>query len=141
MTNGRWLLLWTAALVALAACAQAPTCPPEQHPIRYLDSAPPSSEAIAAPEPAVITTEVEIGGRLMKVDRVVEGQLCHDHWQGTVYVGCDVEVVRWDEQPLFLKDCDFSVEPGSVVYGASHNDAAYYNGCSCHTGEDYTATK
>jgi hypothetical protein len=22
-----------------------------------------------------------------------------------------------------------------VVYVAYHNDAAYYNGCSCHTGE------
>ncbi len=72
----------------------------------------------------------------MVVDRVVEGPLCDDHWQGTVYVGCGVQVKEWSEKPLFLKDCDLTIEPGSVVYVADHNNAAYYNGCSCHTTEE-----
>jgi hypothetical protein len=72
---------------------------------------------------------------MMTVDRVVSGPLCNDRWQGTVYVGCEVQVLEWSETPLFLKDCDLTIEPGTVVYVADHNDAAYYNGCSCHTGE------
>jgi len=71
----------------------------------------------------------------MKVDRVVTGPLCNDRWKGTIYVGCDVQVMEWEETPLFLKDCDLSIEPGTVVFVAYHNDEPYYNGCSCHTGE------
>lgn len=81
---------------------------------------------------------VEIGGKQMLVDKVVSGPLCNDTWQGTVYVTCDVQVAKWneDENPIFLKGCNFTVEPGTIVYVAAHNDAAYYNGCSCHTGEE-----
>jgi hypothetical protein len=79
--------------------------------------------------------EVSISGKPMTVDKVVTGPLCSDHWEGTIYVGCDVQVLKWEETPLFLKDCDLSIEPGTVVYVAYHNDSAYYNGCSCHTGE------
>jgi hypothetical protein len=79
--------------------------------------------------------EVEISGRLMTVDRIVTGPLCNDSWKGKVYVACDVQVLEWEEQPLFLKSCNLSIEPETVVYVAYHNDAAYYNGCSCHTGQ------
>jgi len=53
-----------------------------------------------------------------------------------VYVTCDVQVLEWKDRPTFLEDCDLVIEPGTVVYVAAHNDAAYYNGCSCHTGGD-----
>jgi hypothetical protein len=69
----------------------------------------------------------------MAVDQVISGALCNGDWSGTVYVACDVQVLAWEDQPTFLKDCDLSIEPGTVVYVAYHNDAPYYNGCSCHT--------
>jgi hypothetical protein len=69
------------------------------------------------------------------VDKIVAGSMCNDTWRGTVYVTCDVQVSEWENEPLFLKDCNLSIEPGTVVYVAYHNDTAYYNGCSCHTGE------
>ncbi len=76
-----------------------------------------------------------IGGKEIQVDKVVSGPLCNDTWRGTVYVTCDVQVYAWEETPTFLKDCNLQVEPDTVVYVADHNDTAYYNGCSCHTGE------
>jgi hypothetical protein len=78
---------------------------------------------------------MEIGGRKVTVDQVVRGPLCNGDWRGTVYVACDVQVLAWEEQPTFLKDCDLTVAPNTVVYVAYHNDTPYYNGCSCHTGE------
>jgi hypothetical protein len=78
---------------------------------------------------------VEIGGRQVPVDRIVSGPLCNDDWHGTVYVSCGVRVAEWYDNPFFLKDCQLNVEPGTVVYVAAHNDAAYYQGCSCHTGQ------
>jgi len=78
---------------------------------------------------------VEINGRLIPMDRIVEGPLCNDSWSGKVYVGCGVRVAEWIEDPLFLKNCDLVIEPGTVVYVAAHNNEAYYKGCSCHTGE------
>lgn len=83
--------------------------------------------------------EVSIGGKLTLVDKVVDGPLCNDQWRGTVYVGCDVQVMEWSDTPLFLKGCDLSIAPRTVIYVAYHNDAAYYNGCSCHTGEIATS--
>lgn len=71
----------------------------------------------------------------MTVDKIVEGPLCNDTWSGTVYVGCNVEVYRWEKSPDFLQNCNLSIQPGTIVYVAYHNDTAYYNGCSCHTGE------
>jgi hypothetical protein len=82
----------------------------------------------------VLSAEISINGVTMLVE-VVTGPLCKGDWRGTIYVGCDVQVMGWEETPLFLKDCDLSIQPGTVVYVAYHNDAAYYNGCSCHTGE------
>ncbi len=100
------------------------------------------ADLIALPPP-VLQTEpitVEIGGKMISVDRLVEGPLCNDTWRGTVYVGCDVVVAEskmdGEENPLFLKDCNLSIESNTIVYVAAHNDAAYYKGCSCHTGED-----
>jgi len=81
---------------------------------------------------------VEIGGKQMEVDKVVDYPLCNDNWSGTVYVSCEAQVAEAaldaDANPLFLKGCDLKIEPNTVVYVAAHNDAAYYKGCSCHTG-------
>ena len=75
----------------------------------------------------------------MEVDKVVDYPLCNDNWSGTVYVNCKVQVAEAeldaDANPLFLKGCNLNIEPNTVVYVAAHNDAAYYKGCSCHTGE------
>jgi hypothetical protein len=77
---------------------------------------------------------MRIGGKDIQVDRVVEGPLCNDTWSGTVYVTCNVQVYPWEGTPTFLRNCNLNIEPRTVVYVASHNNAAYYNGCSCHTG-------
>ena len=52
-----------------------------------------------------------------------------------MYVTCDVQVLPWEDQPTFLRDCDLDIAPETVVYVAYHHDEPYYNGCSCHTGE------
>ena len=82
---------------------------------------------------------VEIGGKQMEVDKLVDYPLCNDEWSGTVYVSCDAQVAEAEldaeANPLFLKGCDLNIQPNTIVYVAAHNDAAYYKGCSCHTGE------
>jgi len=70
------------------------------------------------------------------VDRVVEGPLCNDAWSGTVYVTCNIQVFEWKDQPTFLRGCNLAIAPGTVIYVAYHNDAPYYNGCACHTGQE-----
>lgn len=91
---------------------------------------------IAAPGPPLNPTLVTISGKQVLVDKVVQGPLCNDAWQGVVYVDCDVQIAAWQESPTFLNDCDLEIEPDTVVYVAAHNDAAYYKGCSCHYAED-----
>ena len=127
------LLTLISSALLLSSCAEKQTCPSPGDEKSYLSR----EDLITLDAPDVESSPVEasIGGKTMIVDRIVTGPLCSDHWEGTVYVGCDVQVMEWVETPLFLKDCDFSIEPGTVVYVADHNDAAYYNGCSCHTGE------
>lgn len=84
-------------------------------------------------------SQVEIGGKTIQVDKLVDYPICNDSWSGIVYVNCDAQVadVEPDEEsnPLFFKGCDLKIEPGTIVYVAAHNDTAYYKGCSCHTGE------
>jgi hypothetical protein len=92
-----------------------------------------------SPSSSAGTIQVEIQGKRMEVDRVVDYPLCNDDWSGTVYVSCDVQVAEAeldaDANPLFLKGCNLNIASNTVVYVAAHNDAAYYKGCSCHTGE------
>lgn len=76
---------------------------------------------------------MEIGGKSIKVDKVVQGALCNDTWSGTVYVGCEIQVYPWEKHPTFLDNCNLNIKPGTVVYVAAHNNTVYYNGCSCHT--------
>jgi hypothetical protein len=101
---------------------------------QYLTTPP---EALPTPTSGSSPTPflMEINGRTIPIDRVIEGPLCNDTWSGTVYVTCNVQVYPWVEQPTFLKNCQLTILPGTVVYVAYHNDTPYYNGCSCHTGE------
>ncbi len=116
----------------LAGCQDAtPICPASTATPVYLAISP---GLLPTPTPGSGPRSVMIGTQLLKVDKVVSGPLCNDTWSGVVYVGCDVQVYPWSEQPLFLKDCQLNIDPRAVVYVAYHNNTAYYQGCSCHTG-------
>jgi hypothetical protein len=132
----RWLFILTGiALLLLSACqTRENTCPQVTGTRQYLTT---PLEALSTPSPGPSPSPflMEINGRTIPIDKVVEGPLCNDTWSGTVYVTCNVQVYPWVEQPTFLKNCRLTILPGTVVYVAYHNDAPYYNGCSCHTGE------
>jgi hypothetical protein len=132
----KWLLILTGiGLLFLPACqSQAPACPPVTGTPNYL-TVPPQALPIPVPEVPSSPTSMKIANRIIKVDKVIKGPLCNDTWSGTVYVTCNVQVYQWEEKPTFLKNCNLSIAPGTVVYVAYHHDTAYYNGCSCHTGE------
>ena len=118
--------------ILITGCGKAdPVCPPPTGTPQYLIIPP---DQLPTPSPAQGPNQVKIGNQAIQVDKVVEGPLCNDHWSGTVYVGCDVQVYPWTEEPIFLKTCQLTIEPQTVVYVAYHNNTAYYNGCSCHTG-------
>jgi hypothetical protein len=130
------LLLIPFLLIFLSACQPKKSpCTNENGASRYFTELPVESLSQATSDPFAARQQVEIGGKLIDVDRVVEGPICNDTWNGTVYVTCNVQVYAWVDQPTFFKTCNLQVEPGTVVYVAYHNNSAYYNGCSCHTGE------
>jgi hypothetical protein len=123
----------------LAACSHTNmVCPPGEEPnppaLQLADlierTSPPSSSG---------PVQVEIQGKMMEVDKLVDYPLCNDNWSGIVYVSCDAQVAEAEldanANPLFLKGCNLDIAPNTVVYVAAHNNAAYYKGCSCHTGE------
>jgi hypothetical protein len=112
-----------------AACQSSTGTP------RYMTAQPSGGSPTESINPLTAPVGMEIGGKIISVDKVVEGPLCNDTWSGTVYVTCNIQVFAWKELPTFLKNCNLNIAPGTVVYVADHNDAAYYNGCSCHTGE------
>ena len=118
---------------------QNTVCPPSEETLR---PALQLTDLIEAPPPALASSashQVEIRGKLMEVDKVVNYPLCNDDWSGVVYVSCEAQVAEAeldaDANPLFLKGCNLNIAPNTVVFVAAHNDAAYYKGCSCHTGE------
>ena len=123
------LLIFLAAACQMAASA----CPPES--VTYLqeEDTPHVTENWNNPAAEQL---VEINGQETLVDLVVQGTLCSGSWSGTVYVPCKVQVYAWEEDPLFLENCDLSIAPGTTVYVAAHNDQPYYQGCSCHTGDE-----
>jgi hypothetical protein len=123
------LLLQSACQTKEPACQYATGTP------RYMTALPSEDSPTESINPPPAPVEMEIGGRTIPVDKVVEGPLCNGDWSGTVYVTCNVQVYPWVEQPTFLKNCNLVIEPATIVYVAYHNDTAYYNGCSCHTGE------
>lgn len=129
----RTALFLTLLLLLTSAC-QADVCPPDS--VTYVPD--PTVFPIAAlpaeasPDPT--SSLIKIGGRMIEVDRLIQGPLCNDTWSGTVYVACNVKVAEWTdaEIPTFLKNCNLTIKPETIVYVAAHNDTAYYNGCSCH---------
>jgi hypothetical protein len=130
-----FITLWALLLVCwISACQQStPACPPGS--VTYL-----SPEEFTQDNPDQKASNpaqqlVEINGREVWIDQLVEGTLCGGSWNGTVYVPCQVQIYTWEEEPLFLENCDLSIAPGTIVYVAAHNDEPYYQGCSCHTGE------
>lgn len=123
----------------LSGCDRTKTvCPPDEETLRPalqladLIELPPPASASSAP------LQVEIQGKKMDVDKLIDYPLCNDNWSGTVYVSCDAQVAEAEKDaesnPLFLKGCNLNIAPNTVVYVAAHNDAPYYKGCSCHTG-------
>jgi len=138
--SSRWIFISLGCFL-LYACERTNTvCPPEaadQGPKPQLSELIKSTPAQAQ---LSMPTRVEIRGKLIEVDKVVDYPLCNDDWSGTVYVNCDAQVAEAeldaDANPLFLKGCNLNIAPNTVVYVAAHNDAPYYKGCSCHTGQD-----
>lgn len=130
------LVVLTVWDLGLSACQpQAPACPEASESERFLSGAELERSLKATPIPFSTPIAVKLGNLEVVAQKVVAGPLCNDTWRGTVYVSCDVRVPEWYDTPTFLKDCRLEVEPGTVVYVAAHNNTAYYNGCSCHTGE------
>ena len=139
--NRNYLLLIIVVLVFfLAACERSNTvCPPDEgtpQPTLQLAAV---IEMTPPPSSSSPPIQVEIKGKMMEVDKLVGYPLCNDNWSGTVYVSCDAQVAEAeldaDANPLFFKGCNLNIEPNTIVFVAAHNDAAYYKGCSCHTGE------
>ena len=118
--------------VAMGCQKADPVCPTETVKPSYLNTPP---DQLPTPTPSLGLRSVMVGRNEVQVDKIVEGPLCNDKWSGTVYVGCDVQVYPWTENPTFLQDCQLNIAPQTIVYVAYHNNTAYYNGCSCHTGE------
>lgn len=128
----RFTVVFMIPLMLLAASC-LPTPPPE-----LLYTATPKPPATSTPaseqshDPSTTPVLVEIGGRMVSVDRIIEGFLCTDAWQGTIYVSPDVEVNPWTDEPSFLRECDLRVDEGTIVHVASHPGEVFYRGCTCH---------
>ncbi|MBC8336601.1 MAG: hypothetical protein ISR59_06895 [Anaerolineales bacterium] len=127
--------------ILLTACERNNTvCPPE------LDSEKPTLRltnlllVTPGPDQSTENIEVEIGKKMILVDKYISGPVCNDDWSGIIYVGCDAQVAEAeldaDANPLFFKGCNLDIEPNTVVYVAAHNNEAFYKGCSCHTGKN-----
>lgn len=133
------ILMLTMAM-SISACEREKTvCPPPTGSPKPRASL---ADLMALPTPYTRTakTSVEIAGKIREIDKLVDYPLCNDNWMGTVYVSCEAQVAEAEtdanDNPLFLQGCELRIAPNTVVYVAAHNDAAYYKGCSCHTGED-----
>lgn len=115
--------------MVLAGCQAAPQVCGEGD-LRYTAAADLQTLPVAISQEAA---EIEIAGKLVAFEQVVHGPLCNNRLSGKVYVACDIEIAPWEKAPNFLEGCDFSVEEGSVITVAAHNNAPYYKGCvSCH---------
>lgn len=132
MKNKTLLIVTLMSIFLLSACMDAHSlCIPGEiqhrersNPFPKLEDQTPASQ------------QVEIKGKMLNFDQVVSGQLCNNHLEGTVYVGCDIEIYEWENTSNFLDQCDFTVAPNTIIYVASHNNSAYYKGCeSCHMSD------
>ena len=128
----RIIFAFTLSVLLLSACSAGPVCPSEDSSTRPTLDLVALFERYPTPGPTPTPAVVNIDGKPLTVERVVQGPLCNDIWSGTVYVTCNVQVVSWEENPTFLDGCSLEITPGTVVYVAAHNDMPYYKGCSCH---------
>lgn len=119
------------SLLLAASCL--PTPPPE---LRFTSTPEPPARLTSTSEqprdPTPTPVLVEIGGRTVSVNRIIEGLLCDDVWQGTIYVSPDVRVNPWTDDPTFLRECDLQVSEGTIVHVAAHPGEVFYRGCMCH---------
>lgn len=125
------LLIFQILRFLVVGCASENPCP--EGSITYIDDIAAFPQDLSA-SLILQPTDITIRGKTITVDRVVEGLICNDTWEGTVYVSCNVTLQSWDVKPTFFSNgCKLSIAPGTVVYVAAHNDAAYYKGCdACH---------
>ena len=127
----------TLSLLAAGCQPQEPFCPTSTGTQQYLVYPAPPASVENDVEESLPPVTLEIGNRTITVDRVIDGPLCNDTWSGTIYVSCNVQVYPWEDRPTFLDGCNLTIEPGTVVYVAYHNNAVYYNGCaSCHNSNE-----
>ena len=127
-------MCFSLVIFLVSACQpSAPACPPGSVTYLLADDSPQMTTEQENSDPD--GQLVEITGKEIWVDQLGQGMLCSGSWHGTVFIPCQVQVYAWEEEPLFLKNCDLSIAPGTVVYVEAHNNEPYYQGCSCHTGE------
>ena len=128
----RFFFLILVPFIMLAA-ACLPTPPAE---LLFTRTPQPSQTPAADPmpdaDPSPTPSMVEIGGRTLSVDLVVNGLLCDDMWHGTIYVAPDIQVNPWVDEPSFLRECNLVVAPGTIVHVAAHPGEVFYRGCTCH---------
>jgi hypothetical protein len=129
----RRFVLAPTTLILLLTASCLPTPPPE---LLYTATPEPSATVTSAsaqsPTPAATPVTIEIGGRMVTVDRIIDGRLCNDAWQGVVYVSPDVQVNPWTDDPTFLRECNLQVSEGTIVHVAAHPGEVFYRGCTCH---------
>lgn len=132
MKNTFLFIIALLSIFFLSACMDARSlCVPGE--IQYREG---SNPFPALEDQTPTPQQVEIKGKMLNFDHVVSGQLCNNHLEGTVYVGCDIEIYEWEKASNFLDQCDFTVAPNTIIYVASHNNTAYYKGCdSCHMSD------
>ena len=136
--NSRILFLFFCIITG--GCTQGKSiCTPESDSAQDVYEISDLSNLTQVPEKLTEPIKIEIGGKVMEVDKLVDYPLCNDHWSGIVYVSCQARVaiseIDEEDNPLFFKGCDLNIEPNTIVYVAAHNDTPYYRGCSCHTGQ------
>lgn len=133
MKNKILLIFTLFFIVLLSACMDARSlCTPGMITYRKRDNPFPSIT-----EKQLNPQQIEIKGKMKDLDHLVSGQLCNNHLEGMVYVGCDIEIYAWEDKSNFLDDCTFTVEPDAIIYVAAHNNTAYYKGCnSCHMSDE-----
>lgn len=132
MKNKTLIIITLLSIFLLSACMDARSlCVPGE--IQYRERSNPFP-ALEDQTPA--PQQVEIKGKMLNFDHVVSGQLCNNHLEGIVYVGCEIEIYEWENASNFLDQCDFTVAPNTIIYVAAHNNTAYYKGCnSCHMSD------
>lgn len=123
----QFFVLTLMVIFVLTACTPD-ICPDNS--VTYVDN---TTLLPATVEGSSQNTELKIGAKTIVFDQVIYGPLCNNSLEGTVYIACDVQIVKWENKPTFLERCNFQVAEDTVIYVAAHNNAPYYKGCSeCH---------